>query len=50
MERKKQAEVRRPVKKLHFDCNLPGLLEEVLNNPTCAILKIPINITRTMLG
>ena len=49
MEREKQAEVHRPVKKLRFDCNLPGLLEEVLNNPTCAILKIPINITRTML-
>lgn len=50
MERKKQAEVRRPVKKLHFDSNLPGLLEEVLNNPTCAILKIPINITRRILA
>ena len=50
MEREKQTEVQRPVKKLHFDSNLPGLLEEVLNNPTCAILKIPINITRTMLG
>ena len=50
MERKKQAEVRRPVKKLYFDSNLPGLLEEVLNNQTCAILKIPINITRALLG
>lgn len=50
MERKKQTEVRHPVKKLQFDCNLPGLLEEVLNNPTCAILKIPINITRSMLA
>ena len=50
MEREKQAEARHPVKKLQFDCNLPGLLEEVLNNPTCAILKIPINITRSMLA
>lgn len=50
MERKKQAEVRSPVKKLHFDSNLPGLLEEVLNNQTCAILKIPINITRSLLS
>lgn len=36
--------------KARFDCNLPGLLEEVLNNPTCAILKIPINITRSILA
>lgn len=50
MERKKQTEVRRPVKKMHFDSNLPGLLEEVLNNPTCAILKIPINITKGILA
>ena len=50
MERKKQAEVRSPVKKLYFDSNLPGLLEEVLNNQTCAILKIPLNITRILLG
>lgn len=36
--------------KEHFDCNLPGLLEEVLNNPTCAALKIPINLTRGILA
>jgi hypothetical protein len=36
--------------KEHFDCNLPGLLEEVLNNPTCAILKVPINITKGILA
>ena len=43
-------EVKADRKKMRFDCNLPGLLEEVLNNPTCAILKIPINITRSMLA
>ena len=32
-------------KKLHFDAHLPNLLHEVMNNPTCGILKIPINIT-----
>jgi hypothetical protein len=37
-------------KKLHFDAHLPNLLREVLNNPTCGILKIPINITRGILG
>ena len=42
--------VRHPVKKMQFDCNLPGLLDEVLNNQTCAILKIPINITKRMLA
>lgn len=36
--------------KARFDCNLPGLLEEVLNNQSCAILKIPINITKRMLA
>lgn len=36
--------------KLHFDAHLPNLLREVLNNPTCWILKIPINITRGILG
>lgn len=37
-------------KKLHFDANLPGLLGEVLNNPTCGILKLPINITKGILA
>lgn len=37
-------------KKMQFDCNLPGLLDEVLNNQSCAILKIPINITKRMLA
>lgn len=37
-------------KKLHFDANLPGLLNEVLNNPTCGILKLPINITKGILA
>lgn len=37
-------------KKMQFDCNLPGLLDEVLSNQTCAILKIPINITKRMLA
>ena len=36
--------------KLVFDSNLPGLLDEVLNNPTCGILKIPINITKGILA
>lgn len=36
--------------KARFDCNLPGLLDEVLNNESCAILKIPINITKRMLA
>jgi hypothetical protein len=36
--------------KARFDCNLPGLLDEVLNNDSCAILKIPINITKRMLA
>ena len=37
-------------RKLHFDSNLPGLLDEVLSNPTCAILKIPVNITKGILA
>lgn len=37
-------------KKLHFDANLPGLLDEVLNNSTCNILKLPINITKGILA
>lgn len=36
--------------KVHFDSNLPGLLEEVLNNPTAGILRTPINITRGILA
>lgn len=36
--------------KARFDCNLPGLLDEVLNNESCAILKIPINITKRILA
>ncbi len=32
-----------------FDANLPGLLNEVLSNQTCAILKIPIHITKGIL-
>lgn len=36
--------------KLEFDVNLPNLLEEVLNNQTCSILVIPINITRRLLA
>ena len=37
-------------KRLYFDANLPGLLDEVLNNPTCGILKLPINITKGILA
>lgn len=36
--------------KEHFDCNLPGLLKEVLDNPTTGILRIPINITLGILA
>lgn len=36
--------------KLVFDSNLPGLLDEVLSNQTCAILKLPINITKGILA
>lgn len=36
--------------RLHFDSNLPGLLDEVLSNRTCAILKLPINITKGILA
>ena len=36
--------------KLQFDANLPGLLNEVLSNQTCAILKIPIRITKGILA
>ena len=36
--------------RLHFNSNLPGLLDEVLSNQTCAILKLPINITKGILA
>lgn len=36
--------------KVHFDSNLPGLLKEVLDNPTTGILRIPINITLGILA
>lgn len=36
--------------KLHFDSNLPGLLNEVMNNQSCSILKLPIGITKGILG
>lgn len=36
--------------RLHFDSNLPGLLDEVLSNQTCAILKLPINLTKGILA
>ena len=35
---------------MHFDSNLPGLLNEVLCNPGAAILKIPIQITKNILA
>ncbi len=35
--------------KMQFDSNLPGLLDEVLNNPTCSILYQPIGITKGIL-
>ena len=37
-------------KRLQFDVNLPNLLDEVLNNRTCAILKRPIQITKGILA
>lgn len=37
-------------KKLKFDSNLPGLLDEILSNSTCAILKLPVNITKGILA
>lgn len=36
--------------KLAFDVNLPGLLDEVLSNPTAAILKIPVRVTKDILA
>lgn len=33
-----------------FDVCLPGLLDEVLNNQSCSILKLPINITKRVLA
>ena len=38
------------VKKVTFDCHLPNLLKEVLNNRGTEILRIPINITMNLLG
>lgn len=43
-------EVCKSGKKLKFDSNLPGLLNEILSNPTCAILKLPVNITKGILA
>ena len=37
-------------KKLEFDCHLPNLLAEVLNNQSCRVLATPINITRGILA
>lgn len=36
--------------KKEFDAHLPNLLAEVLNNKTCWVLKIPIEITRGILA
>lgn len=36
--------------KKEFDAHLPNLLAEVLNNKTCSILKVPIQITRGILA
>ena len=33
-----------------FDSHLPNLLTEVLSNPSCAILRVPINITKGILA
>ena len=35
---------------MHFDSNLPGLLDEVLCNRGTEILKIPIQITKRILA
>lgn len=35
--------------KIQFDSNLPGLLDEVLSNPTCSILYQPVGITKGIL-
>ena len=37
-------------KKLQFDANLPGLLDEVLNNNGTGILRVPIMITKGILA
>ena len=34
---------------MQFDSNLPGLLDEVLSNPTCSILYQPVRITKGIL-
>lgn len=36
--------------KKEFDCHLPKLLDEVLNNPSASILAIPIQITKGILA
>jgi len=41
----------KPDKKMErFDANLPGLLNEVLSNQSCAILKLPVWITKGILA
>lgn len=35
--------------KLEFRCHLPNLLDEVLSNPGCSILRVPIGITKGLL-
>ena len=37
-------------KKLQFDANLPGLLDEILCNRGTSVLKIPIQITKGILA
>ena len=36
--------------RLEFDCNLPGLLDEILCNQSCAILFQPVRITKGILA
>lgn len=36
--------------KERFDVFLPGLLDEVLSNDSCSVLKTPINITKRVLA
>ena len=38
------------MERLEFNCNLPGLLDEVLCNPSCSILLQPIRITKGILA
>lgn len=37
-------------RKVKFDVHLPHLLDEVLSNPSAAILKIPIVVTKGILA